>query len=158
MFLPYTLQIIDISIGLSSNTVKFTSKEGLGSFRQLTRAIDDGDFFNGSELKDFSAHTGTHVDAPSHFINVMLLHLTESWLCLSASQYAQDLQPMQAGFAGSASNRGLEVLQEALHAGEGIELLSLETLNGKLYFACRNSTCQQWFWHGVLRQLQRLKQ
>jgi hypothetical protein len=57
-------------VGLTSKTVKFTSAEGLGDFRRVRSSIDEGDFYNGSELKDFSAHTATHVDAPSHFINV----------------------------------------------------------------------------------------
>ncbi|CAL8468967.1 g8508 [Coccomyxa elongata] len=61
--------IIDISVGLSSRTVAMDSETGLGDFRYLMNAIDDGDFFNGSGLRDLSAHAGTHVDSPGHFIN-----------------------------------------------------------------------------------------
>lgn len=57
-------------MGLTGKTVKFNSAEGLGDFRLVRSSIDEGDFYNGSELKDLSAHTATHVDAPSHFINV----------------------------------------------------------------------------------------
>ena len=67
------LQIIDISMGLESSTLKFTSATGLGDFKHMASTMDDGDFYNGSQLKDFSAHTGTHVDAPSHFMNVCAL-------------------------------------------------------------------------------------
>ncbi|KAK9915315.1 hypothetical protein WJX75_007506 [Coccomyxa subellipsoidea] len=45
------------------------SDTGLGNFRYLQNSIDDGDFFNGSGLRDLSAHAGTHVDSPGHFIN-----------------------------------------------------------------------------------------
>ena len=34
------------------------SEEGMGDFRYLANSIDDGDFFNGSMLKDFTAHAG----------------------------------------------------------------------------------------------------
>jgi kynurenine formamidase len=57
-------------VGLDSKTVVFDSAEGLGDFRQVEASIDEGDDYNSSELKDISAHTATHVDAPSHFINV----------------------------------------------------------------------------------------
>jgi hypothetical protein len=49
------------------------SDTGLGNFRYLQNSIDDGDFFNGSGLRDLSAHAGTHVDSPGHFINVRRL-------------------------------------------------------------------------------------
>jgi hypothetical protein len=62
--------IIDITAPLSAATVAMDSKTGLGEFRYLMNAIDEGDFFNGSGLKDLTAHAGTHVDAPGHFINV----------------------------------------------------------------------------------------
>lgn len=71
--LPFLQGIIDISVGLSSKTVAMDSETGLGDFRYLMNAIDDGDFFNGSGLRDLSAHAGTHVDSPGHFINVRII-------------------------------------------------------------------------------------
>ena len=50
--------IIDISVGLGPQTILMDSEEGMGDFRYLGNSIDDGDFFNGSMLKDFTAHAG----------------------------------------------------------------------------------------------------
>ena len=50
--------IIDISVGLGPQTILMDSGEGMGDFRYLKNSIDDGDFFNGSMLKDFTAHAG----------------------------------------------------------------------------------------------------
>ncbi len=69
-------------MGLSSITVAMDSETGLGDFRYLMNAIDDGDFFNGSGLRDLSAHAGTHVDSPGHFINVRFIPVS---LCPSAN-------------------------------------------------------------------------
>ncbi|CAL5221116.1 g3250 [Coccomyxa viridis] len=61
--------IIDITVGLGPRTLLMDSEEGMGDFRYLSNSIDEGDIFNGSMLKDFTAHAGTHVDAPGHFVN-----------------------------------------------------------------------------------------
>ena len=65
-----SLQIIDISVGLDSKTVKFASPDGLGEFRRMGTTIDEGADYNLSELQDLGVHTATHIDAPSHFVNV----------------------------------------------------------------------------------------
>ena len=58
--------IIDISIGLGPQTVLMDSQDGMGGFRFLRSSIDDGDFFNGSELKEFTAHAGQALNGPQH--------------------------------------------------------------------------------------------
>ena len=50
--------IIDITVGLGPQTVLMDSSEGMGDFRYRKNSIDDGDFFNGSVLKEFTAHAG----------------------------------------------------------------------------------------------------
>ncbi|XP_057423518.1 cyclase-like protein 2 [Lotus japonicus] len=44
----------------------WNSKEGLGHFVWLAQSMKNGSWANGSEMK-LGVHTGTHVDAPSHF-------------------------------------------------------------------------------------------
>ena len=56
--------IIDISVGLGPQTILMDSEEGMGDFRYLESSIDDGDFFNGSMLKDFTAHAGRYLVQP----------------------------------------------------------------------------------------------
>lgn len=59
--------IIDITVGLGPQTVLMDSSEGMGDFRYRKNSIDDGDFFNGSVLKDFTAHAGeVHVKVMDH--------------------------------------------------------------------------------------------
>ena len=50
--------IIDISVGLGPDTVFMDGDSGMGDFRYRKNSIDDGDFFNGSVLKEFTAHAG----------------------------------------------------------------------------------------------------
>ena len=66
--------IIDISIGLGPQTVLMDSQDGMGDFRFLRNSIDDGDCFNGSELKDFTAHAGQLLDCPQHLPHEDLPH------------------------------------------------------------------------------------
>ena len=66
--------IIDISIGLGPQTVLMDSQDGMGDFRYLRNSIDDGDFFNGSELKEFTAHAGQSLNGPGHSPHEDLLH------------------------------------------------------------------------------------
>ena len=66
--------IIDISIGLGPQTVLMDSQDGMGDFRFLRNSIDDGDFFNGSELKEFTAHAGQLLHGAQHFPHEVLLH------------------------------------------------------------------------------------
>ncbi len=52
------------------------SEEGMGDFRYLSNSIDEGDIFNGSMLKDFTAHAGKrHVMSTSlAMLTFMLLY------------------------------------------------------------------------------------
>ena len=51
----------------------------MGDFRYLANSIDDGDFFNGSMLKEFTAHAGMHhalpTSSPSSF-RLLCLYIT----------------------------------------------------------------------------------
>lgn len=59
--------IIDISVTLHAGVPAFDSTEGLGEYRTLTKSIANRDVCNLSHLK-LGAHTGTHIDAPGHFV------------------------------------------------------------------------------------------
>ena len=62
--------IVDLSVGLGEDTVDFSSAAGLGAeLRRVVSRRADGDIANMSELR-MSAHAGTHLDAPSHFVQV----------------------------------------------------------------------------------------
>jgi arylformamidase len=59
------MQIIDVSVPLRTGMVTYP---GDPEFRlELVKAIADGEPANVSKL-DLGVHTGTHVDAPNHFI------------------------------------------------------------------------------------------
>lgn len=63
---------MDLTIGLGQGTVDWGSAEGHGpELRRLISRRADGDIANISELR-MNAHAGTHLDAPSHFIQVNL--------------------------------------------------------------------------------------
>eukprot|EP00240_Pyramimonas_obovata_P013606 CAMPEP_0118932606 /NCGR_PEP_ID=MMETSP1169-20130426/10519_1 /TAXON_ID=36882 /ORGANISM="Pyramimonas obovata, Strain CCMP722" /LENGTH=248 /DNA_ID=CAMNT_0006875289 /DNA_START=95 /DNA_END=841 /DNA_ORIENTATION=- len=64
-----TAQMIDITVPMRAGLPEFESPDGLpDSWRTLSKRIKDGDHCNLSELK-FCAHTGTHLDAPTHFVD-----------------------------------------------------------------------------------------
>lgn len=63
--IPRSQGIIDISVGLGPKTILMDSEDGMGDFRYLEASIDDGDIFNGSMLKDFTAHAGMHHALPA---------------------------------------------------------------------------------------------
>ena len=76
---------MDLSVGLSEETVDFSSAAGLGAqLRRVVSRCADGDIANMSELR-MSAHAGTHLDAPSHFVQVRAQALSRS--CLPAAAY-----------------------------------------------------------------------
>ncbi len=63
--------IIDLTIGLGSDTVAGFSATGLGAgLRPMAMLRSKGDLANFSSLKLDLVHTGTHLDAPSHFVQV----------------------------------------------------------------------------------------
>ncbi|KAK9821571.1 hypothetical protein WJX81_004953 [Elliptochloris bilobata] len=60
--------VIDISLSLHPLAVKFAAPSGLGEYRSLAKAKKRGDICNESQLDGLSVHSGTHVDAASHFL------------------------------------------------------------------------------------------
>ena len=67
----FLLQIIvDLTMGLVEGAVDFDSKTGLpSSIKKVISRRADGDTANMSEMR-MGVHTGTHLDAPSHFVQV----------------------------------------------------------------------------------------
>ena len=61
-------RFIDISHSYRPDMPKWDSADGLGSLTHLVESIAEGDLANVSEMKFENAHSGTHVDAPGHFI------------------------------------------------------------------------------------------
>ncbi|PPD78054.1 hypothetical protein GOBAR_DD25017 [Gossypium barbadense] len=59
-------RIFDITHKITSQLPTFDSQKGLGHFIWLVSSIKNGSMANISEFK-LGTHTGTHVDAPSHF-------------------------------------------------------------------------------------------
>ncbi|KAB2047438.1 hypothetical protein ES319_A13G045300v1 [Gossypium barbadense] len=59
-------KIFDITHKITSQLPTFNSQKGLGHFIWLVSSIKNGSMANESEFK-LGTHTGTHVDAPSHF-------------------------------------------------------------------------------------------
>ncbi|WRX15895.1 Kynurenine formamidase/cyclase-like - like 3 [Theobroma cacao] len=59
-------KIFDITHKITSELPTFESQKGLGQFIWLVSSIRNGSIANVSQFK-LGTHTGTHVDAPSHF-------------------------------------------------------------------------------------------
>jgi arylformamidase len=59
------MQVYDVSVPLSANTVTYPGDPGIAIKHWLRMA--NGDQANVSRI-DFGLHSGTHVDAPAHFI------------------------------------------------------------------------------------------
>ncbi|KAL4301885.1 hypothetical protein GQ457_10G020630 [Hibiscus cannabinus] len=59
-------KIFDITHKISSESPIFDSKKGLGHFIWLVSSIKNGSKENASKF-ELGTHTGTHVDAPSHY-------------------------------------------------------------------------------------------
>ena len=59
-------RIFDISHRFREDMPYWDSVDGLGQFLRLRHSIKNGSLTNVSELRYFSVHSGTHVDAPGH--------------------------------------------------------------------------------------------
>ncbi|KAF2294657.1 hypothetical protein GH714_014442 [Hevea brasiliensis] len=59
-------RIFDITHRINPEMPSWDSKNGVGQVVKLVASMKNGSNDNLSEMK-FSSHTGTHVDAPSHF-------------------------------------------------------------------------------------------
>jgi hypothetical protein len=67
---PSLQRIIDLSLAVSADSLAWGSTEGMGpDFRTLRGQRSKGDVANMSWLR-MDAHTATHLDAPSHFVQV----------------------------------------------------------------------------------------
>eukprot|EP00884_Botryococcus_braunii_P020358 jgi/Botrbrau1/7005/Bobra.0165s0034.2 len=55
-------------MALGPESVTWDSAEGLGEFCRLGKSQELGDICNLSVINNLSVHSGTHVDAPSHFV------------------------------------------------------------------------------------------
>ncbi|KAL2939332.1 Cyclase-like protein 2 [Bienertia sinuspersici] len=64
-------RIIDITHRITPDMPAFTSNDGVGQFIWLVKSQKNGSIANNSEMK-LASHTGTHVDAPSHFYDKYL--------------------------------------------------------------------------------------
>lgn len=61
--------VIDITHAYRADLPKWQSSHGLGSkLTGLVQSMADGDVCNVSELKLEEVHSGTHVDAPGHYV------------------------------------------------------------------------------------------
>lgn len=61
-------KIFDISHRYTPEMPAWESSEGLVNFLRLAASMKNGSFANVSEMK-LSVHSGTHIDAPGHFID-----------------------------------------------------------------------------------------
>ena len=61
-------RIFDITHRYTQDMPRWASDDGLGQFLWLKDSMKNGSLYNSSEMK-FSVHSGTHVDAPGHFID-----------------------------------------------------------------------------------------
>ncbi|CAN8229484.1 unnamed protein product [Cochlearia groenlandica] len=61
-------EIYDISHRYTAEMPAWESSVGLGNYLRLAASMKNGSFANVSEMK-LSVHSGTHIDAPGHFID-----------------------------------------------------------------------------------------
>ena len=61
-------RVIDITHALRADMPSWESEQGLGKLTGLVQSMADGDVCNVSELKLEAVHSGTHVDAPGHYV------------------------------------------------------------------------------------------
>lgn len=66
--LGYARRVIDITHAYRVDLPRWQSTQGLGKLAGLVQSMADGDVCNVSELKFEEVHSGTHVDAPGHYV------------------------------------------------------------------------------------------
>lgn len=62
-------KIFDITHRVTEESPSYGSNEGIGQFIWALERMKNGSIANFSQLKFSSVHTGTHVDAPGHFLD-----------------------------------------------------------------------------------------
>ena len=102
------VKIIDISVPIRPGMVTYPGDPAVSL--EGVRSIADGDGYNLSRL-DFGAHTGTHVDAPVHFID--------------GASAAESL-PLEVLI-------GACVVVEGIQAPDGAERVLFKTTNSELW-------------------------
>lgn len=152
---PLAQRIFDLTLAVSADSLSWGSTEGLGpDFRTLRGQRSKGDIANMSWLR-MDAHTATHLDAPSHFVQVnwgLLLVATPplSTPCLhSATARCSISRGCRPGrcpdaltlcnfhcFSPHSQPMPYCARQEAFDSGKGVESLSLAMLNG--------ASCRSW--------------
>jgi len=118
-------RFIDISHSYRPDMPKWDSADGLGSLTHLVQSIADGDLANLSEMKFESAHSGTHVDAPGHFIREDYEHGDFHVASLDLNVL---IGPVLLMDVPRSSNITAQVLQN-LHLPSGVERVVFRTLN-----------------------------
>jgi arylformamidase len=115
------VEIIDVSVAVSPSTVTWEN-ESVPVIERVS-SIEAGDGFNLSRLA-FGVHTGTHVDAPSHFIDgggavesLPLKALMGPALVVDARDVVEEI--------------GVELVEREL--GEGCERVVFSTRNSELW-------------------------
>lgn len=84
---------MDLTVGVGKGTLDWGSADGHGpELRRLISRRADGDIANISELR-MNAHTGTHLDAPSHFVEVRNQDMAPAAACPAEHE---DLHHVQA--------------------------------------------------------------
>jgi arylformamidase len=116
------VRAIDVSVTIRSPMPIYDGNPGVDI--ALAQSIDRGDVANVSRLQ-LGAHTGTHVDAPRHFIPD----------APGADQLALELfvGPCVVADATAASRRIDAELIESLDLGPGTERVLLKTSNSRLW-------------------------
>jgi hypothetical protein len=61
-------RVVDITHAYRADVPRWESKHGLGQLTGLVQSMADGDACNVSGLKLEEVHSGTHVDAPGHYV------------------------------------------------------------------------------------------
>ena len=104
-----TRRLIDISVAIHEEMPSWDKLEGVGPHRELVQRQDQGGVAFVSKV-DLVVHTGTHFDAPSHFLQeafesgrgmeAIQLHIMNG-VCQSLNEQSQNVAKTQSA-AGPA--------------------------------------------------------
>lgn len=119
-----TRRVIDITHSYRADLPKWQSKTGLGILTSLVSSLAEGDFANVSELKFEEVHSGTHVDAPGHYVQEHYV----AGLDVASLDLDTLIGPVLLIDAPRDSNLTAQALQ-SLHIPPGVERVIFRTLN-----------------------------
>ncbi|KAG0610731.1 hypothetical protein M758_7G087200 [Ceratodon purpureus] len=117
-------RVIDITHAYREDVPSWESKNGLGKLTGLVQSMADGDDCNISGLKFDGVHSGTHVDAPGHYVQEHY----EAGLDVASLSLDVLIGPVLLIDAPRDSNLTAQVLQD-LHIPPGVERVIFRTLN-----------------------------